>query len=69
MSVRNIVETKLIVDGKPLLVSLINNPTIEDVLSAEARVQATAIERGSVDPDRKVSREMRDFLIRIGVER
>lgn len=69
MSVRNIVETRLIVDGKPIIVTLINNPTIEDVLSSEGRIQATAIERGADDPNRRVARDIRDFLIRIGVER
>lgn len=69
MSVRDEVEGRFMVDGRPVIVKLINNPTIEDVLSAEARVQATSIERGTIDPDRRVSRELRDFLIRLGVER
>jgi hypothetical protein len=69
MSVRDEVETRYIVDGKPVLIKLINNPTIEDVMNTEARVQATMIERGNIDPDRRVSRELRDFLIRLGVEK
>lgn len=69
MSVRDEVETRYIVDGKPVLIKLINNPTIDDAVIAEARVYATSVERGNVDPDRVVSRDLRDFLIRLGVER
>lgn len=69
MSVRDEVEQRFIVDGKPVLIKLINNPTIDDVIVAEARVYATSIERGNVDPDRQVARDMRDFLIRLGVEK
>ncbi len=69
MSVRDEVETRYIVDGKPVLIKLINNPTIEDVINTEARVQATMIERGDIDPDRRVARGLRDFLIRLGVEK
>ncbi len=69
MSVRNDIEGRFLVDGQPVLIKLINNPTIDDVMVTEARVQATAVERGAVDPDRRVARDIRDFLIRLGVER
>jgi hypothetical protein len=69
MSFRNEVEQRFIVDGRPVIIKLINNPTIDDVVVTEARVYATSIERGNVDPNRRVSRGLRDFLIRLGVER
>lgn len=69
MSTRNDVEGRFLVDGKPVIIKLINNPTIDDIVVSEARVQATAIERGATSTDRRVSRELRDFLIRLGVER
>jgi len=65
-----IITQRMVVDGKPLLVSLIQNPLIDDVLITEARLQATDIEEGnSANPDRRVDREVRDYLIRLGVER
>ena len=70
MSNQIIITNRLVVDGKPLLVSLIQNPLIDDVLVTEARLQAVDIEnRSGTDPDRRVGRDVRDFLIRLGVER
>lgn len=69
MNVRDDIQGKFIVNGRPVTVRLINNPTIDDVLISEARVHATAIERGSIDTNRRVPRDLRDFLIRLGVER
>jgi hypothetical protein len=64
------ISTRLIVDGRPLVVTYIQNPTIEDVMSTEAKIQAAAIanQDGSAD-NRVVDRDIRDFLIRLGVER
>lgn len=70
MSKQIIITQRMIVDGKPLLVSLIQNPLIDDVLITEARLQATDIEEGNgSNPDHRVDRDVRDFLIRLGVER
>lgn len=70
MSKQVIVTQRMVVDGKPLLVSLIQNPLIDDVLVTEARLQATDIEEGNVsNTDRRVARDVRDYLIRLGVER
>lgn len=70
MSNQVIVTQRLIVEGKPLLVSLIQNPLIDDVLITEARLQATDIEEGNTaNTDHRVGRDVRDFLIRLGVER
>jgi hypothetical protein len=65
----NVDTLRITVDGKPVLFSLVQSPTVEDILGSEARVQATMIERGTISPDRRVSRELRDFLIRLGVEK
>lgn len=69
MTVRNDIERRYIVNGRPVIVRLINNPTIDDVISTEARVQAYSLESGKVDTTRRVSRGLRDFLIQIGVEK
>lgn len=69
MTVRNDIERRYIVNGRPVIIRLINNPIIDDVVVTEMRVQATAIESGTVDPDRRVDRSIRDFLIRLGVEK
>jgi hypothetical protein len=60
----------MILDGKPWTVSLIQNPTIDDVLVTEARLQAHNVEQGAVvtSDDRRVARDIRDYLIRFGVE-
>lgn len=54
----------------PFDVSFIVNPTIEDVLVAEVEIQAMAIvnQDGSAD-NRQVSYDIRDFLIRLGINR
>ena len=70
MSKQIIVTQRMVVDGKPLLISLIQNPLIDDVLVTEARLQATTIEEGGADDsERRVDRSVRDYLIRLGVER
>lgn len=69
MSSRNEIETKHTVEGRPVIVRLINNPTIDDIINIEARVQAASIENGRDNSGRRVERALRDYLIRIGVER
>jgi hypothetical protein len=66
---RRDIEQRLIVDGRPYVIRLISNPTIDDVLVTEARIRLSEIESGSVDSSRQVKRDVRDLLIRIGVER
>lgn len=60
---------RLIVNGRPVIVTLITNPLIDDVVMTEARILASEIENGPLDDDRRVERGVRDFLIRLGVER
>ena len=71
MSSQLVVAQRLIVNGKPLLVSLIQNPTIEDILVTEAQLQASNVEQQVTvtSDDHRVDRDIRDFLIRLGVER
>lgn len=69
MSVRITSTSRLVIDGRAYKVRLIDNPLIDDVLITEAQLLAAEIESGSVPEDRRVSRDIRDFFIRLGVER
>lgn len=60
---------RMIVDGRPVIVNLITNPLIDDVIIVEARILASEIENGPLNDNRRVDRGVRDFLIRLGVER
>ncbi len=68
MSARQESEIRLIVDGRPVVYRVLSNPLIDDVVISEAKIQAFEIENGSTG-DRRVARGVRDFLIRLGVER
>lgn len=71
MSARYEVMTRMVVEGRPVLVGVIQNPTIDDVVVTEARIHAASVDR--VDPSlvegRRVDRRLRDYLVRLGVER
>ena len=70
MSDRQEVETRLVVDGKPVLVRLVSNPTVDDVVVTEMRLHAAGLANGTeLDEEHRVERGIRDFLIRLGVER
>lgn len=69
MKERQVAEARMIVDGKPMLYNIISNPLIDDVVITEARLQAYEIENGTLEEGRRVDRGVRDFLIRLGVER
>lgn len=70
MSDRQEVESRLVVNGEPMVVRLISNPTVDDVVITEARVWAAEFENGPLTAgERRVDRGIRDFLIRLGVER
>jgi hypothetical protein len=68
MSVRDEVESRFNVEGSPVIIKLINNPTIDDIINTEARVQASGFETGRDLSTRVVSRTLRDYLIRLGIE-
>lgn len=69
MSDRQESEARLIVDGRPVIFKVISNPLIDDVVITEARLQASEIENGPFNDGHRVDRGVRDFLIRLGVER
>lgn len=70
MSARQVIAQSVVLGTDSYQVSLIENPIIDDVVITEMRIQAAAIEgRQSLVLDRKVSRDIRDFLIRLGVDR
>jgi hypothetical protein len=70
VSDRQEVESRVVLDGKPVVVKLISNPTIDDVVVTETRIHAAEIfNQVSLSDERRVQRDIRDFLIRIGVER
>ncbi len=69
MNARQEVESRMIVDGQPVIIKLISHPLIDDVVITESRLQAYNIQNGISDTEHRVDRGMRDFLIRLGVER
>lgn len=69
MSISREVYSKIVINGRSYSIKLINNPTIDDVLETEARIYATERAAGEVDETRSVPRTMRDYLVRLGVER
>jgi hypothetical protein len=69
MSNQRILETQVLLDGEPNTVRLINNPTVDDILIGEMYGQATSIWRGDDLSEHRVPRNIRDYLIRLGVER
>lgn len=60
---------RMTIDGRPFIVRLVQNPLIDDVVIGEARVVAHEISSRREDPKRRVERPVRDYLIRLSVER
>lgn len=69
MAVRKDIEERLVVEGVPFVVRLVESPTIEDVVATEARLHASKIEGYPIPFDHQVERDVRDFLIRLGIDR
>jgi hypothetical protein len=69
MSFRTNINTKVFVDGRPYTILLIDNPTIDDVMVVEMKLKAAELMTNTPQPDRKVEKEVRDTLIRLGVDR
>lgn len=57
------------VDGSMVRVTLIEDPNIDDVMETEARVYGYQMFTDTVDPNRRVDRDVRDILLRFGVTR
>lgn len=68
---RSVIETKVRIDGKPVTVQSTRNPTIDDVVVAEGRLYLASLDRGNPDisSGHRVPAEVRDHLVRLGVER
>lgn len=74
MSDRITVATNIVLDGHAYVATLFHNPTIEDVIIGEMRVAAYEVENGPLsedpnDPSRLTPRDIRDYFIRMGIER
>jgi hypothetical protein len=68
MAFRTNVVTRVNSGGNSYSIYLIDNPTIDDVMVVEMRLYAVEVESG-ITVDRRVNRDVRDLLIRLGVER
>lgn len=69
MPFRTDISTKTNIDGRPYTILLVDNPTIEDVLVVEMKLRAAELMTGEAHPERKVEKDVRDSLIRLGVDR
>jgi len=69
MPFRTEIRSQVVLDGRPHTVLVLDNPTIEDVLVVEMRLRAAELANGVEHPEHRVSRDIRDILIRTGVER
>jgi hypothetical protein len=59
----------VIINGRSYDLTVVENPTIDDVMVSEMKVQAQKVAESIDVSDRRVSRSIRDFLVRLGVER
>ena len=59
----------MLVDGRVMRVTFINDPNIDDVLIAESQAYAAELYTGATDPARRVSLSLRDMLTQFGVQR
>lgn len=68
---RSVIETKVRVDGRPATVQAIRSPTIDDVVIAEGRLYLASLDRAdpAISSGHRVPIEVRDYLVRLGVER
>lgn len=69
MPFRTEVKMQAVMQGRPYTVLLLDNPTIDDVLVVEMKLRAAEIMNSETNEGHRVSRDVRDVLIRLGVER
>jgi hypothetical protein len=69
MPLRTDIKTRAVLNGRPYTIFLVDNPTIEDVVAVEIRLYAAEVMNGASPSEHRVSRDVRDLLIRLGVER
>jgi hypothetical protein len=60
---------KISVKGVPYTVTLIDYPTIDDVVGTEAKLCAMEFANSTTNDGHRVDLAIRDILIRLGVER
>lgn len=68
MAARRETEDTLVINGQLTTIKLIDGLLIDDVLNAEARIQAHSLLTKADQSERRVSRGIREYLIRTGVE-
>jgi hypothetical protein len=69
MPFRTNITSKVSIDGKPYTILLVDNPTIDDVVVVEMKLRAAEMMNSQEDPERRVEKDVRDALIRLGVDR
>lgn len=69
MPFRTNAATKVMLGGKPHTVFVVDYPTIDDVLVVEMKLRASELMSEPLPDGYRVDRDIRDVLIRIGVER
>lgn len=69
MPFRTSVKMQAVMQGRPYTVLLLDNPIIDDILVVEMKLRAAEIMNNEVNTEHRVSRDVRDVLIRLGVER
>lgn len=69
MPFRTNIATKATLDGKPYTVFVVDNPTIDDVVVVEMKLRAAELMNGVTNEGYRVEKDIRDVLIRLGVER
>lgn len=69
MSTQKTATGSIEMDGRSYTLTIIENPTVDDVVVSEMKVHAQHVAEGLDVSDRRVARGIRDFLVRLGVER
>jgi hypothetical protein len=69
MADRKEILSRFVVSGELSTVRFIESPSMDDLVSAEARLQADSMDRSYSLTDHRVDRTLRDYFVRLGVER
>lgn len=69
MPFRTQATAKASLNGRPYTIIVVDNPTIDDVLIVEMKLRAGEIMNGTENTGHRVAADVRDVLIRLGVER
>jgi hypothetical protein len=66
---RNVTTREIYLYGNLYRATIIQDPNIDDVIVAEAEAEARSVRTGEDRSDDRVSREVREILLRFGVRR